>query len=447
MTHYFIRLLTFFLLWLTPISFYSWADEPSILAQHQVKELTLKNGLKVCLKPTVYEEESIVFQIFANGGYATFSLNDRPSAILAADIVWESGIGNQTGDQLSFDLYQNSIEMTTKIQPFDRQIEGTCPTESFELCLKTVNLVFTEPKFDKEAMKRSIAKSRQQIRIKERESELGSREAFLKVNTQNWDVLEPLTLTDLDYINLSKVEKFFRQAFSNPAEFVCVVVGDFNPDDIQPLIEKHLGSIPSTSSSNSYFKEASLPAFPSGITKKEMKGFHRYKQPLTRLTFPTLINIDETSTQSLYNVCVLLKSRLLPLFSDKQAITRKLEVSYEFPFFPKLDVAWITIQFSANPQEIDGLTKQILTSLEQLKKNGPTEQEFIDLKNDHREDDIEIEENTYLLSLISNYYRAHWNLEKLFQKYDMSKLEKNIVENELDRYLKLDQYSTVSLHP
>lgn len=427
------------------LPFYNFGTPPSAssLSTSPI-EFKLKNGMTICLKPTDYEEKSVVFQLFAMGGYAALAPIDRPSGLLAADIAWESGLDDQTSDHLQFELYQNSIEMEIKIQPFDRQIEASCYRDDLQKCLKIVNLLFRQPAFDQEALKRVIANMQHHIRTQHHQCELGIREALLKAHTQDWNLFNPLTLSDLDYVNLFKAEKFFKQCFNNPSEFILVLVGDFDPDLVRPLLEKHLGSIPSQTSKGPTIPP--LPSFPAGITKKDLYGFHHYKETLTHLTFPIPTKISSHILGSLDTLCQIIKNRLIKEIPPCK-LNKKIEVNYEFPFFPQLEDAWLTIQFSAHADsDISFLTHLILRSLEELKAQGPTLEELKELEHYQETDGLAIEENTYVLSLISNYYRAQWDI-KYFDKKSSPKLEKEVIKNDLNCYLKLDQYSVISLHP
>ncbi len=427
--------------------FASWADtRECFLAQHHIKELTLKNGIKVCLKQTDYEKDAVVLQIFAMGGYAALATSDRPSGMLAADIAWESGLENKTADQLSFVLYQRSIEIETKIQMFDRHIEACSPTSHLSTCLKIIHLLFTQPKFEQGALKHVLANTRNYIQIKNLQEHKISREIFLKVHTQNGFLFNQLTLGDLDDVSLAKAEKFFKQCFSNPSEFTFILVGDFDTETVQPLLETYLGSIP-----NQQIKgppNPPLPTFPEGIVQKEFRGSPYKKEILTRLTFPIPIKITDQTVHSLNSICYIIKNRIVQDLASSLPDKKRLEVSYEFPFFPQVDELWLIIQFSLpSDHEISSLTHQIIKSLGQLKTQGPSQEEINELIHFSSSiEEIEVKENAYVLSLLANYYRANWDIKSLYHPHSMTTEKENLI-NDLNRYLKLDQYSIISLYP
>jgi zinc protease len=432
----FFSLLTAFFLWLP---FHNFADQrEELLAKHAIKEFKLKNGMRICLKRTDYAEDEFVLQLFAMGGFAALPPNNRPTAILAPTVAWESGLSKQSADQIACDLYQHSIEMEIKVQAFDRLIEASGPTEELEYCLELIQSLLTTPHFQQDALNKVLDKTRcsLQSQTKSLASENSARNIFLQFNTQNWDVWAPLNLTNLNDVNLKMVQQLFQELFANPSEFVLVLVGDINFQKILPLLKQYLEFTPSTSPSQ--LINPSAPTFPEGITKKEIYGFSRYTNTLTRLTFP--ISIKQVETLSLELLCDILFKRLNNLIDS----TKQLDISYEFPLFPCLDNAWLTIEFSSSRDEIPLISQKILTALDKFKNEELNSEEIsFSLKNLQKQK-CEIIENDYILSLLSNYYRAGWDLTKLYEEQDEKEMVK---KNKLNHYLNLDQYSIISLHP
>ena len=58
---------------------------------------------------------------------------------------------------------------------------------------------------------------------------------------------QDLPLKKLQQINLDKSLKIYKERFANAGDFTFVFDGNFKMDSIRPLLEKYLGSLPSTS--------------------------------------------------------------------------------------------------------------------------------------------------------------------------------------------------------
>lgn len=407
-------------------------------ANHELTEITLKNGMKVCLKETDHEDAVFAFQLFAIGGYAALPLADRASTILAPDIAWESGLRNQTSDQIAIELYDRSIEFSMEIRNFDRQMLASGPSTELPRCMQLIKALFEQPKFSSDGFKKAVEAKRQdlQARKEAKVSDWSAHEVFVFYNTRNWSVLQSLTLDELQMVDLQKSEKIFRECFADPAEFILVIAGDFKTAQVVKELEEHLGSISRPSSPKTFINPLP-PPFPPGITKKELKGFHRYSKTLTCLTFP--LNSKRVNRYSLDCLCFILENRLIDPLSE----AKKINATYEYPLFPCIDEVWLSVQFSSSAEEINPTSNQILAALQSLKSQGVTHQEVLDFQRFQKNERSQIWDNCEEIDQLANSYRAAWDVGKA--NFELSNIE--LFKNELNSYLQLDQCSIISLHP
>jgi predicted Zn-dependent peptidase len=420
-----------------------WSEtRAACLADHHLKELTLKNGMRVCLKQSEREPGEVEFQLFALGGFASLNPHDRPSAWLAPETAWESGIAHQTSDELACTLDDRAIEMGIKIKLFDRQIEVTTPSSELAYSLGLVRLFFIEPQFKIEGMKAALTRARSKLQKRAQAGDLTGREIFWKVNMQNWDVLAPFTFADLSEVKVEKTNSLFKKFFSNPSDFVLVMVGDFNPQLVIPLLETTLGSLPAGAVQQ--WTPPQPPAFPDGIIKKEFSGITRYKKSVTRLTFPLSPTTDLATLDLLIAV---LKQRFLSSPSDPKSLSKNLNICYEFPLFPLLDVTWLIIQFSSPPSHISSHCQFILKTLAAVKQKGLTEQEVASACQELERNQLVIADNATELLLLANTYRIGADIEQIYSSAYKEKSNKELIKKVLECYPKLDQYSIITLQP
>jgi zinc protease len=428
-----------FLLFFIFISAFIFSQElKADLTRKELKELTLQNGMRVCIKQSHKEPGEFAFQLFAIGGYGSLPAADRPSAFLAAETAWESGLGKQTGDELACALDDHAIDMEIEIGLFDRSIEAQGSISELGYSLSLARLLFTEPKFKEDAFKKVLKINRDKLQKKADNGKFPKREIFLKVNLRNWNVPSPMTLLDLDKVQLEKMAHLFKNFFSNPGEFILVLAGDFDPQVITPLIEKSLGTLPRQSSP--CWNQPDPPLFPEGITKKEFSGTGCYKTSLTRLTFPLSTQAIKFSTLDL--LCSLLKNHFPSNLGNSCGMT----ISYEFPLFPILDPAWLVIQFSSPPSEICSTNQTILQTLTTIKKQGFTEKEVQDAYHELINQQANSDDLLSEILLLSNCYIMKGNASMLYSPSKDAQA-KEMLKKVLNCYPTLDQYSIISLHP
>jgi predicted Zn-dependent peptidase len=433
-----------FSLWLSFFSAPLWAQtRTDLLTRYQITELTLKNGMRICLKQSKLEPGEFDFQLFALGGFASLPTADQPSGWLAAEIAWESGLDQHTGDELECALDDHSIEMQIKLERFGRQIEATGPTTEIDFCLQLTRLIFTNPRFNEEGFKEALAHARHHLQQRAKENQLIDGEIFTKVNLRNWYTIAHFNLLDLNKIELKKAKDLFNAFFSNPAEFMLVLVGDFNPQEIIPLLEASLGSLPTYPVKK--WDYPTPPAFPEGITKKEISGVTRYKTSHTHLTFPLSTQMIDPVTHDL--LCSILKQRFLTEAAPNEQWRKDIVITHEFPLFPYMQPLWLIIKFTSSVSEVYSISQSILTTLENIKRTGISEKEFKTAYLELIANKPTSSDNAYDLSLLANYYRAGWDVLKLYELSDQEKQEKMMLKKVWDCYPNLNQYSIISLHP
>lgn len=387
----------------------------SIVSRHpcppiQATEIILSNGMKVCIKQLEESAEEWACQIFAAGGYATFTEEDYISAAFSPDIVLESGIGPFSGKELSRFLLDSSIDLAVEVQPFQRIIESSFPPSTLESLLALVHFLFVDPHFTSSAMNKVSEQMRDSVKNRKNDCDTIFEDTVLLLNTQKQRLLTPLQEKYLSQLNLTLAEKLFRQCFNDPSQFIFVLVCNASSiDTLLPLLARYLASIPSTSSSTPLSTHQPPYVFPEGMHYQFNCGSQN--ETLTRLSFPLTIPIKDSDQLNQLEFCTQVmetrfRNNLLKLLGTTQGI----DVGYEFPFYPLLDKGWISIQFRAKASLIDEIVQAILQDLNHLKEQGALPSEIESVKNLlQRTERFWSHESSYWVAFLSNFYKWGWN--------------------------------------
>ena len=231
-------------------------------------ELCLQNGMKVILKPTNFERNEVYYRLVASGGYSTLPSSQYAAGKLATESGMESGIGDLTADQLSTHLYEHSIEFIPQILPFSRSIEGSVVKSEIESLFELINKFFTKHKLSQEAFNIVLSQEKTKI-LKHSVSspEVTIEEAMCSLNTPHLTIAKTLTISDLENAQYTTAVQLFDDAFSNPADFILIIIGDFEVEKVKHDLIKWLGII-NVSKQNEKFVslQSFIQPFPKGIT-------------------------------------------------------------------------------------------------------------------------------------------------------------------------------------
>ena len=222
-------------------------------------EILFKNGVKVALKPkrtTNTINGSIHLHGFSLRGANNFPIEARASALNAGSIVLNSGINRMDKFQIKRFL-KNSKMPHGYIHPYidfnETGIQGSGNAENLEALLQLVYLYFTNPRKDKssfEDWKRGRTKIHQ--RSSNKLTDTDNRNIISKMTGDNslfrLGGIPVFTGTEsyksIKHTNLETAYSIYEELFGNAHEFTFIINGDFEVQEIIPLIQKYLGSLP-----------------------------------------------------------------------------------------------------------------------------------------------------------------------------------------------------------
>jgi len=273
----------------------------------------------------------------------------------------------------------------------------------------------------------------------------------LEHNWQNNPLLRPLKPEDMDKIDLEWSKSFFETAFSNPAEFTFIFVGNMgNLERSIDLIEQYIGSIKRKttgiydqeerknrfSATYNQFK----PQFRPGVTKKIIyKGID--SKSVVNIGFPIQPMQKETRFATIM-FAQLLEAKLREILRTKLGKIYDLAVSPQF-IFTDLFPGEIDIVFSCDPIESETLVNLCVEVIKSYQLLGPTPSELHNMKL--------LFEKQWELSL---FQREHWLNQLYFGVQSKDFLDKpglNVTMEQASyfyRYLfPLKNYSVVVLYP
>ena len=392
------------------------------------EEFALKNGLKVAFEKNLGDDEISILMI-AKGGYGQVPVQDQVAARVASEVVWEAGFGDMNSDQTSNYLYVNSADLVIDTYPFYRKVEATAYMENLENVFGIIKNIFTKPRLnDLDGALTSLLKGYDPS-VSDVEETFEDR--IKSINTRDFPPFRPLTKAEVEKVDLKKVEDFYKMAFSNPSEFVIVIVGDFDEASTKDILEKTIGSIPAKPSA---FKPlAKWPLFPEGITRKTINKISR-GEPSSRITFPLNFTFNEENLYQLEYVSEVIEAHMRDKLKNLITV---IDVGYELPFYPYSNAVWLSIQLQ---DKNDELCKAVLEQLKGMLKKGPDEQDLrrafeqMEHSNDYWKHD-----NAYLASRDSNSLLWGWPIKDR----KTTPLSASVVKNNLNSWINLENYSKI----
>lgn len=366
---------------LKPVSFIE--VEPPV---QNSQAFVLENGVKIILKPFQptpgIGAKDLYVQGFRPQGASAFSMADYASAVVAPRWIQETDLRDYTSKAL------NSFKETYDIhlsEPFidyrETGMAARAPLASTEAVLEWIYTLFQAVPYSAKKVKA------REILYEEREPYVPSSEEEIKSYIREFygDMVIPRfygyrnvnSWQNAKFLRQHQAEKsieIYNRLFNDASQWTFILSGDFNAEEMMPLLQRYLGNLPEESVLTTSRLKASFPKPPLKgplvqriKTQKSMsneKYYLQYIQPTKEVLswqeevlVQTLGELIETKLQRLRQELGL---SVYDLWSDGYYDLEENRVQ-------------IKIEISGIPKEIEVIRKECQQIMEELKKGDVSE--------------------------------------------------------------------------
>ncbi|MGL4992761.1 MAG: M16 family metallopeptidase [Bacteroidales bacterium] len=370
---------------------------------------TLSNGIKVILKPTDFKQDQILMTARSEGGSSLFSDADQPNFMMMGDIVSLGGLGNFSRTDLQKALSGKIASVSPAVRTQSEVITGSSTPKDFETLMQLTYLQFTAPRKDAEAFE----SFRERMAAQLKNQALNPMTIFvdsMRATTYNRHPrAKSMNLEMLEKINYDRVLELYKERFMDPNNFTFTFVGNLNLDEIKPLVEQYIASLPKVKR-NENAKDIQL--YP---VKGNVKNYFTQPMEVSKATVYSIFSGDAS-----YNLPNLLKMTILSqvmnivyneTIREAEGGTYGVSVNGSLDKLkPGKEVFSLSFYFDTNPEQRDKLLGIAHDQLRKVSVDGPRDQDFQKVKEFlAKKYNENLRENNYWLNIITNYYEFGFN--------------------------------------
>jgi zinc protease len=408
--------------------------------------LTLSNGVEVWLKPTDFKNDQVLFSAYARGGSSLASAADHHEASLVTSLVGMGGLGGLNPVDLSKLMSGKIAQASPTVGAYTHGVNGQASPRDFETAFKLNYLVFTAPNLTREAFELMKRRLSSVLENQAQNPTYVFNEKVDLVNTTNHYSAAALKVSDIQALDLEAMQRFYRERFSNAADFTFFIVGTFTVEGITPLLEQWVATLPSTGKRASVFKDTGV-RFPARAVKEEvLKG--REPRGQTVMSFFADTKLDELEMHRARSAASLLSIRLRDILREELGGTYGVSVAYDNSL-PQTGYGSMTVQFGSDPANIEKLSGEVLKEIERLKKQGPSAEDVARVQELERRDlETASRQNSYWLGSLQTVHMLGWDPGSISRREErIQKLTPQVLHETFKRYFPTDRYTVVTLKP
>jgi zinc protease len=364
-------------------------------------ELTLSNGITVTLDSTTYKDDEVLMSAIRPGGKNNYGLSDKYNANYLAQVITTMGVGNFSPMDLKKILAGKTASVTPAFTDVADGFSGNSSVKDVETMLQLLYLYVTAPRKDTALFESYIEKNK-------------SQSAFITANPQsafidtmyttlfNNNPLTPIIIPKpayFDKINVDSVLQMYREHFGDMSGMHFTFVGNFTEQQMEPLIEKYIASLPATTKKFTYVDNKVRPQ-KGKVDINVNKGTEAKSLILTFYTGETVysedLDLKAQAVSEVLNIKIIedLREKIQGIYTGG-IYARLTKIPYQHYSF--------VLQLPCGPAKIDTLIFAANQEIENLKKNGPSIEDLNKVKQQWLEENkTAMKENNTWLDALQN---------------------------------------------
>ena len=365
-------------------------------------EFTLNNGVTVTIKPTDFKNDQILMSAIRAGGKNNYGLKDKYNAEYATAVINSMGVGNFSPVDLQKALSGKTVKINPVFSNISEGMSGSSSVKDLESMMQLMCLYFTSPRVDTTLFHSFVQKNKTQLAFLSANPQAVFVDTLYKMLYHN-DPLAPVAVPKpeyFDHINLNRLVQIYKERFGNANGMHFTFVGSFKENDLKPLIEKYIASLPSAPKKFDYVDNKLRPAkgkIDFTINKgKEQKslivGVYNGELPYT-----DALDMKADAISEILNIRIIeeLREKIQGIYGGgTQAQFEKFPYPH-YTFF---------LQLPCGPEKVDTLLYAANKEIHNLINNGPSKENLEKVKQQWKEQyKVNIKENETWLSELQSF--------------------------------------------
>jgi zinc protease len=426
-------------------------DPGEIVSTREIPELGVTvvrfaNGVEAWVKPTDFKNDQVVFSLVSPGGSSLADPAHFVEAQFATTLAQLSGAGGHRAVDLDKLLAGKFASANAFISLSNHGISGSSTPANLETALQLLNMRFTAPGDDAEAFALIRRQLEAALANRARNPNIVFNEKVAEVNTMSHYTTRPLRLERVASLDRATMASFYRERFSNGADFTFFMVGAFKTDEALPLVARYVGSLPSTGKAAARFKDVELQFPPGSVRDRVEMG--REPKAHTVISFFADPPLEENEQARLDAATEVLEIRLRDVLREELGETYGVSVGLSQPL-PQRGVGRVAISFGAAPENLDRMIERIRQEIQLLQKEGPSADLTTRAKETaRRQHETLLRENGFWLARLQSAKLLGRDPLLILSRLErIEAITPAVLHEMFKRYFPMDRHTVVTLVP
>ena len=368
-----------------------------------VTEWTLRNGVRVVLKPTNFKNDQILFAGSSFGGTSLYDLKDFQSARFSSTLTALGGTGAYNQIQLGKFLSGKQVSVYPYVSELSEGVNGSAAPKDLETALQLLYSYFTQPRKDADVVAGALSNQRSalQNQINTPTPQRVFQDTVAVTLGNNNPRRRPLQPADLDKVDLDRALAIYRERFANAGDFTFYFVGNFTEATLKPLVEKYLGGLPATDKKEK-FVDLGIRVPAGQISKTVYRGLD--PKASVQLVYSGDLTWSPETTTQIDALSEVLEIKLIEKLREEESSVYGVSASGAYSKFPVPRYTF-RIGFGCAPENVEKLIAKTQELITDLKQKGALPSDIAKFKAEtQRETELQLKDNQFWLGYLQSQY-------------------------------------------
>lgn len=367
-------------------------------------EWTLKNGIRIVVKPTTFKADEIVMNAQSRGGLSNLTDAEFYMGEMMPSINAMSGVGKFSSTDLRKQLSGKAATVYNSVSNYTSAMIGSCSPKDLETMLQLLYLNFTQPRFDENDFQTLVKMVGAQLDNAEANPDYLMEKQFNDVaygHNPRRQMISKELLAGFDFEALPAI---YRKLYPDAGSFLFQFVGNVDLETLKPLVEKYIGSLPVAKKPMTYTDDK------SGIAKGDVNV--PFTAPMQQPKVSVHYLFSGEMPYSIANRVALnflseaLNARYLVSMREEKGGTYGAQVWNQTNQVP-VSTYELHVSFDTNEEMAADLQAIAVKELEKIAEEGPLTEDV----EKHREFmlknlKIGLEQNSVWMNYLTNKYQS-----------------------------------------
>ena len=373
-------------------------------------EWTLKNGIKVIVRPSTLKADEVTISAVSKGGLSLLSNEEYYQGAFLGMIMGNSGIGKFSSTELSKQLSGKSAWASVGTSSYEHAVNAGGSPKDIETILQLMYLNFTSPRFDQTDLDNMKKMYIPYFTNMESDPNYICSKELQKTLYGNNPRRQMTSAAQIDALNIPALQNVHSKMFSYADDFRFIIAGNVDLNTLKPLVEKYIGSLP-TSKAVEYAVVDDGVRYAGNITNEFRTKMEQPKVSV-RLIYTGAMEDNAKNRLIVDLLSRALDSRYMVSIREEKGGTYGVSVQGAIDEYPTENY-FMAVVFDTNDQLADELVEICDKEIRKIAEEGPLADDVAKAKEFLQKNYANVlDNNSGWVSAITRWYEEGYNYKE-----------------------------------